>query len=284
MNELSTTDVPSEIATRITAAADQLYEEAGRISFPNVDTVRRKARVNMNDASSVMRIWRRAQKASIPSLSVPIPEAVQAAGQSMLSALWTTASETANASLQAAQVGWESERAEAEACRQQLASAFDKQSEELALAQHRVFTLDQKLATQDSELQATLEVAEQLRQAAAASETKAATTEARAFEITKRADDLKVALTRAYATADQERLDAKNRLDVAEATIDSLRNELRQRSTLESSVREELARMRGLVDAMNVERDALIAERHEKPSRPAKRAAAKSKSPNGGVN
>ena len=130
MTPLPTSDIPSDIVKRITMAADQLYEESGRTSFPNVDTVRRTARADMNATSNVMRTWRRAQTAAAAPLPSAIPESVHCASQTLLSAVWTAASSSANANLQTAQAGWEQERAEAEACRQQLASAFDSQTEE----------------------------------------------------------------------------------------------------------------------------------------------------------
>ncbi|MEJ7807393.1 MAG: hypothetical protein WKG03_15900 [Telluria sp.] len=57
MNPLLVPGIPSDIVGRITMAADQLYEESGRTSFPNVDTVRRKARADMNATSNVSGIF-----------------------------------------------------------------------------------------------------------------------------------------------------------------------------------------------------------------------------------
>ena len=54
-------EINEETRNRIIAAANQLFEQAGRASFPTVDAVRRTARANMNDASAVMKDWRRMQ-------------------------------------------------------------------------------------------------------------------------------------------------------------------------------------------------------------------------------
>ena len=69
MDSLASLDIPNDIVRRITLAAYQLHEENGRSTFPNVDAVRRKARVNMNDASAVMRAWRRNQTAAAAPLT-----------------------------------------------------------------------------------------------------------------------------------------------------------------------------------------------------------------------
>ena len=54
-------ELTKETRDRIYAAADALFEQNGRDAFPTVDAVRKAARVNMNDASSGMKEWRRAQ-------------------------------------------------------------------------------------------------------------------------------------------------------------------------------------------------------------------------------
>ena len=54
-------ELTKDTRDRIFAAADSLYEQAGRAAFPTVDAVRKTAKVNMNDASAGMKEWRRAQ-------------------------------------------------------------------------------------------------------------------------------------------------------------------------------------------------------------------------------
>ncbi|NYT64160.1 hypothetical protein H0A66_17740, partial [Alcaligenaceae bacterium] len=43
--------IPAEIRDRITAVANELFEDAGREAFPTVDAVRRAARADMNTTS-----------------------------------------------------------------------------------------------------------------------------------------------------------------------------------------------------------------------------------------
>lgn len=253
MNLLSVPDIPSDIVKRITAAADQLYEDGGRNTFPTVDAVRRKASVNMNDASNVMRAWRRVQRAAAAPLPSSIPASVQEANNALLTATWNAATNAANSNLQTAQTGWEQERTEAEACRHQLATAFDNQTEELSTALQTIAALEQKLTIQREELLAAFSDFAKLQQEVAEVEKRAATAEIRSTEIAKRADDLKAELAQAHANADQARLDAKSRLCAADSTITQLREELRQTSAREYTTREDLAHLRGKVEAMSTE-------------------------------
>jgi colicin import membrane protein len=245
MEPLPYSDIPSDTVKRITSAADQLYEEGGRQAFPNVDAVRRRARVNMNDASGVMRVWRRAQTAAAAPLTTAVPLPVQEASQALLASVWKAATTTANANLQAAQAGWELERTEAETSREQLATAFDRQSEELLDAQRAIETLERKLSAQSSELSAARTGVDLVRQKLISEEAKTMTAAARAEEIAKRADDLKNELEKVHANAAREREYWKHRLDAAESTIARMIEELRRQSASCAESREELARMHG---------------------------------------
>lgn len=247
-------DIPAETVQRITAAADQLYEENGRSAFPNVDAVRRRARVNMNDASSVMRAWRRAQTMAAAPLTVVIPPPVQEAGQSLLAALWQAASDTANANLQAAQSGWELERAEAEACREQLATAFDAQSGELADAQRTGENRERELASHRMQLAEARAALAAQAQATSSAEARAAMAQARIDDILRRADDLKSELDAVHASADAQRQEAQRRIEHAEQTIAALEEQLRERSQMHASTREELAHLCGQLEALTAQR------------------------------
>jgi colicin import membrane protein len=238
-------DIPSETVKRITAAADKIYEDCGRQSFPNVDTVRRAARVNMNDASSVMRAWRRARTEAAAPLASPIPTTVQEAGQAMLGAVWSAAIAATNTRLQGAQTAWEQERADAEACRAQLATAFDDQGAELENARNANDAMQQSLDVQRTELlSANAEVGRLLREAAD-KDVRLAMADLQVAEISKRAEDLTSELDIAHANANQAGLDTQSRFASSEVTIAQLRNELKLTAERELSLREELAHMRG---------------------------------------
>ena len=83
--------IPAEIRDRITAVANELFEDAGREAFPTVDAVRRAARADMNTTSAVMREWRRAQTAQAVPVAVAVPETITQANAVALAALWQQA-------------------------------------------------------------------------------------------------------------------------------------------------------------------------------------------------
>ncbi|RBJ44672.1 DNA-binding protein, partial [Xanthomonas oryzae] len=99
-------DPSQDARDRILKAADALYDMAGREVFPTVDAVRKAAKVNMNEASTVMKEWRRTQARPAPA-AVQVPETVQQAAGSAVVAIWQAAQEAANDALRAAQAGWE---------------------------------------------------------------------------------------------------------------------------------------------------------------------------------
>jgi colicin import membrane protein len=197
-------DINPEIRERILNAAQQLFDASGRLELPTVDAVRRLSKSNMNDASAVMKEWRRLQIVSASAAMVSVPDRVQQASQSALSALWTEAQELANEALHVAQTGWDTERAEAEKLRVELSSAFETQGTELE-------ALRLKLAEVEKEASTAAVAAEQSRmesaQQVAALTEQAHTASARAQEIEKRAEDLKTALMAAQAS--EQRLTAE---------------------------------------------------------------------------
>ncbi|CCF70694.1 hypothetical protein KOJCDNHJ_04427 (plasmid) [Xanthomonas citri pv. punicae] len=85
-------DPSQDARDRILAAADALYEQAGREVFPTVDAVRKAAKANMNEASTVMKEWRRTQ-ARPASVAVQVPEPVQQAAGLAVVAIWQAAQE-----------------------------------------------------------------------------------------------------------------------------------------------------------------------------------------------
>ena len=122
----------NEIAERIAAVADQLFEENGREKFPTVDEVRRKAKSDMNTASLVMRRWRKKQMAPAEVVPIVVPDGVQAAFQEAIVEAWSQAQALANEKLDAARQAFEAEKLEEEVLRKEISEAFEVQSIELA--------------------------------------------------------------------------------------------------------------------------------------------------------
>lgn len=208
--------IPADIRERIIAAAQALYEQNGRASFPAVDMVRKMARVNMNDASAVMKEWRRVQTTQAAPVAVTVPEAVTQANSQALAALWAQAQELANESLRTAQAAWEAERGELDALRQELADAYEAQATELEQVKMQVEA--DRAAYQNVAQQAADELAD-LRGELVQAITRAERAEAKIGEIEHRAADLRAELDRAHQEADQTRVTLSEQQQAAQAII-----------------------------------------------------------------
>jgi hypothetical protein len=192
---------PANARDRVFSAADTLYEESGRKAFPTVDAVRKRAKVNMNDASTGMREWRYAQTAPIATLPDPMPPALQQTIQQALQGMWAQAASLANETLQAAQTAWDRERLEAETLREQMASAYESQTMELESAQSDVLRLRRDAESTCAGLAAAQDQVAASNREAAAATTTAAQAHAKMVEIEKRANDLRKELD--HRRADQ---------------------------------------------------------------------------------
>ena len=212
-------DIGQEIKDRIIAAANALYEEAGRVEFPTVAAVRARASADMNAASIVMREWRRAQTAQAAPVTVEVPDKVRAANLTAMSVLWAEAQALANESLLTAQVAWDAERAEAEALRGELSEAFEGQRRELEAVQKQVALQTEEIAKQVAETDAS-------RVELAKATERAGTAEARAIEIERRANDLAAELERVHAEGKVERERQASELARLQADLGQVRGEL----------------------------------------------------------
>jgi chromosome segregation ATPase len=215
--------IPSDVRERVVSAANTLYEQAGRETFPTVDQVRRTAKVDMNAASAVMREWRRQQTVQAAPVAVTIPEGVQLAHSQALAALWMQAQELANESLRTAQTAWETERTELDAMRQEMATAYETQATELEATQERATEIQHAA---DAAAEGYTKELAAVREQLAAATTRAERAEARVAEIEKRADGLQGELTRAHQDADQVRGELESLRKDSAAEIERLRSEL----------------------------------------------------------
>ena len=215
----ASTPIPADVRERVIAAAADLFEQSGRQTMPTVDAVRRAARVDMNAASAVMKEWRRAQTAQAAPVAVAVPEAVQQASSTAVATIWQQAQELANESLRSAQAAWETERAELDAMRQELAEAFERQAGELDAA--GVVLVTEKAAA-EKQAQELTDVRQQLADAVS----RADKAEARIAEIEHRAADLRAELDRAHADADRLRTENTEARQKAAAEIEAARTEL----------------------------------------------------------
>jgi colicin import membrane protein len=194
---------------RICEAADFLYAEAERKSFPTVDAVRKRAQVNMNDASSVMKEWRRAQRTTFPQVATQLPAELNASCSAALAALWSEATTMANESLRAAQASWEAERREADDLSRQLAMAYDIQATDLADARSQIAHLQVQFDEMNSALAAAREAVEAADRDRLAAINISREAEVKAVEIGRRANDLRSELDHARGELVSERAEMK---------------------------------------------------------------------------
>lgn len=276
-------EISQSVLDRIFKAADELYAEAGRCGFPTVDAVRKRARVNMNDASGGMKAWRLAQTSTCTPIPEQLPPALQSSCITSLNGLWLEATSLANEALRAAQAGWEAERANGDALSKEMAAAFDAQTSELEAAQHEIARLKSLLevaSLDGARIKSAQEAAERDRAAATAAATEAA---ARALEIERRADDLRRALEcarqetlavradlgvmRTGYTEQLERVrsDARLEIDTERGRLDRDRNRLHES---EAKAVAEAARLQGRLEAMQ----ELMSRTEPRAKRPRKTA------------
>jgi colicin import membrane protein len=140
--------VRADIADRIMAAADQLYEQHGRTTIPTVDQVRRHAKANMHDVTLLMREWRLRPHRHSETIQT-IPDHLQRAANDALASVWQAACDTAKTTLSAERAAWEQERVEADQLRHELAEACEAALQEqnrLAVSRQQ---LEQQLASLD---------------------------------------------------------------------------------------------------------------------------------------
>jgi chromosome segregation ATPase len=257
-------ELSKEIRERIFTAADALYAQGDRSTFPTVDAVRKMARVNMNDASAGMKEWRRAQTAQAAPVAVQVPEAVQQANGAALVALWQEAQELANESLRAAQAGWDAERVEAETLNKQIGDAYEAQAGELREAQARIVELETSVR------QATEQAAAHQKQIEEAHTTIAEMRQQVAIAAA-RADELRKELDHAHQNADQARAERDKAQEQVAATanqLDQVRGELAKQL---DQVRNELTKAQAKADAdremYQEQRKAAAAEAHRQAER-----------------
>jgi chromosome segregation ATPase len=164
--------------------------------------------------SDAMNEWKAKQQATNAPIREPAPAAVATRLEELGADIWAVALELANARLT-------SEREALETTRQQLETA---QQEATELADQLSVELE-TLQTQHQQATTTLQAAnvtlEQLKQENAALSRQLATTEARAEETTKRADDLKAELQHAHAENTAQRQRHTNEAQALQAQLNT---------------------------------------------------------------
>jgi colicin import membrane protein len=188
----------SDTMERISAAADELFEQNGRATYPTVDAVRKAARVNMNDANSGMREWRRNQMARAVPAAVQVPAAIMEVQATLVAQVWQVAQAVAGESLGAAQAAWNAERNQFETLNKEMADAFEFQAAELESLRsglHAAADQAESLAASGEALQGEVD---SLRARLSSSESDARRDAARMEEVERRASELRRELDHAH--------------------------------------------------------------------------------------
>ena len=258
--------IPAEVRERIVAAANVLYEELGRETFPTVDTVRRAAKADMNTTSTVMKDWRRQQTAQAAPVAITVPEAVSQANSAALAAMWQQAQELANESLRAAQASWETEREELDAMRLELANAYEEQAGEFEVLR---IEAAREAKSHTAQLEQVRSETGAVRDELAKAVTRAEREEAKAEEINRRADELRAELNRAHIDIDIARKALADEQAIKKsvlAELEQVRKELAdnqaaaQRDKEESReqatrARDEIKRLAGQLEAAQADKE-----------------------------
>lgn len=188
-----------------------------------------------------------------------IPDGVHRSAQEFLAAIWKAATDSATAGLQAAQAGWDVERADAEMARFQLAAAFDRQTDELQALQSACGAMEEKARAHAGELARMTDKFNALLLEAKAAEASAAASEAAALESRKRAEDLREQLNLAHGRTDQAQRELSDHLRSAGAAMARPRGEISGDSEKLAELREAAARLQGELQAVQAHNRALLA-------------------------
>lgn len=257
---MSNPSIPQDVRERIIAVANDLYEQANRERFPTVDAVRRASRADMNAVSAVMKEWRQSQTVQAVPVAVAVPESILQAGVAAVSAVWQQATDLANQSLRTAQAAWESERAELDGMREELANGFEQQAQELE-------TLKLLVAEHENTITGLRKVLDTQAQQEADAVARAETAEARNEEIEIRANDLHAELERAHLELERQRQDQvllRNKLSMdAEAHAEALKQVTGTSEAIRSDLVKLQAKTDAQVDAHAEQRKQAAAELHK---------------------
>jgi chromosome segregation ATPase len=260
------------VRDRIFAAANELYTENGKTRFPPVADVRKRAKVDTNDACSAMREWRRIQgKKTGTVASAALPQQLQASALNALVSFWQEATNLASESLITAQAAWDAERQENEELCQQVAAECDAQAAELGSARQEIVRLNALVQQQASEIEAVRAQVKQACEERDRAQQGWSEATVRFVEAKKRAEDLQQAVayvredaTRARAEADAARLahaeqneriraEFKQELETERARLIQDRQRYEELATNATT---EAAHLRGRLEAMEAIRPA----------------------------
>lgn len=143
---------PEEVKQRIFKAADELFEEGGRLSIPTVTKVRKRAGTSQAAASDHMNEWRDARERALSNPAVEVPQEVQAALDEARVRVWSAATRCAKREFDGNRAELERALAASKADRADVSAAFDEQAAQLHAANECVSALRLEVVHKDEQL------------------------------------------------------------------------------------------------------------------------------------
>ena len=234
---------------QIQQAADQL---AAAGTAPTLAAVRSAvgggSYTTINEA---LKEWKAKQQAAVTPLREPAPEGISKRLDELGAEVWAIALELANARLTSEREALEATRVQLETAQQEATELADQLNVELEALQANYKEAMTDLQEARAHLnQANLEKVTLTRQLA--------TTEARAEETTKRADDLRAELQHAHAENTAQRQRHADEIQRLNERLTQAQTEREQALQAASATREDAAGLRGELEALRVQNAALL--------------------------
>ncbi|WML92517.1 DNA-binding protein (plasmid) [Thiothrix lacustris] len=234
---------------QILQAADQL---AAAGETPTLAAVRKSvgggSYTTINEA---LKEWKAKQHSTNTPIREPAPAAVATRLEELGADIWAVALELANTRLTSEREALEATRVQLETAQQEATELADQLNVELEALQANYKEAMSDLQEARAHLnQANLEKVTLTRQLA--------TTEARAEETTKRADDLRAELQHAHAENTAQRQRHADEIQRLNERLTQAQTEREQAQQAASSTREDAAGLRGELEALRVQNAALL--------------------------
>ncbi len=238
---------------------DQIYQAADQLTAAGESATMAAVRKLLGGGSyttinEALKEWKAKQQATVTPIREPAPEGISKRLDEVGAEIWAIALELANARLTSEREALEATRQQLETAQQEATELADQLSGELETLQAQHQQATEALQTANTTIQA-------LQQENATLSRQLATTEARAEETTKRADDLKAELQHAHAENTAQRQRHINEVQALQANLNSTNESLKTKTEEAVRLQADLSNAHTQVQAAQQQQQALQ-ERH----------------------
>lgn len=185
---------------RVFTAADALFEELGRASLPTVADVRKRACVDSNAATRLLREWRQERRKEVSDPAEEAPVELQASITAAVSSIWRSARRMSRQEFDTARAEWEAERKHTTAMLAEVSAGYDEKIAELRAAEERTSALQATIEGKEAQLH-------DLRDRIAVATEQLKSGKEQVLEVEKRVELLAAERDRAYEALRQARTD-----------------------------------------------------------------------------